>query len=119
LIRFEDGSPHPFVSQSFISISKHDWIKQWVDEDEQEALADDDYGNFGGMSDDGGLGGIDFSKLGAAGGMGDAPGMEGASAGAADDEDDDDDSEDMPDLEDDDKAGVAAEPSKPGIEEVS
>jgi len=91
---------------------------KWVDEDEQEALADDDYGNFG-MGDDGGLGGIDFSKLGAAGGMGETPGMGDMSAGAAGDDDDDDDSEDMPDLEDDDKAGVAAEPSKPGIEEVS
>ena len=42
------------------------------------------------MGDDGGLGGIDFSKLGAAGGMGETPGMEDVSAGAADDDDDDD-----------------------------
>jgi len=89
---------------------------KWVDEDEQEARADDDYGNFG-MNDDGGLGGIDFSKLGTAGGMGDMPDMEGVGAGAGVD-DDDDDSDDMPDLEDDGKAGVP-EPSKPGIEEVS
>jgi len=89
---------------------------KWVDEDEQEARADDDYGNFG-MNDDGGLGGIDFSKLGTAGGMGETPDMEDAGTGAGAD-DDDDDSDDMPDLEDDGKAEVA-EPSKPGIEEVS
>jgi hypothetical protein len=40
------------------------------------------------MGDDGGLGGIDFSKLGAAGGMGEPSGMEGLGAGA-DDEDED------------------------------
>jgi len=94
---------------------------KWVDEDDQEALADDDYGNFGGMGDDGGLGGIDFSKLGAAGGMGESSGMEGMSAGA--DDEDEDDSEDMPDLEEDDKAAVTADSStpdsKPVIEEVS
>lgn len=40
--------------------------KKWVDEDEQDEAADDDYANnFGGGLDEGaGLGNIDFSKLG-------------------------------------------------------
>ena len=38
---------------------------QWVDEDEQNEAPEDDYMNqFGGMGEDGGFGGIDFSKLG-------------------------------------------------------
>ena len=66
-----------------------------MDEDEQNAVPDDDYmNNFGGagMGDDGGFGGIDFSKLGAGageggeGGEGGMPGMEGLDAeGGADD----------------------------------
>lgn len=38
---------------------------QWVDEDEQDESFEDDYAaNFGGFGEDGGLGNIDFSKLG-------------------------------------------------------
>lgn len=52
---------------------------QWVDEDEQDEAIDDDYANnFGGFGDEGGLGNIDFSKLGGlegAGGLGAAAGM--------------------------------------------
>lgn len=49
---------------------------QWVDEDEQDEAVEDDYAaNFGGLGEDGGLGGIDFSKLG--GGAGDLPGAAG------------------------------------------
>lgn len=56
----------------------------------------------GGMGEDGGFGGIDFSKLG--GGAGGMPGMEGigAEGGDEDDEDDDEDVE-MPPLEEADK----------------
>ena len=59
---------------------------QWVDEDEQDEVAEDDYANnFGGLDalggeGGGGLGNIDFSKLGA--GLGDLGGA-GADLGAA------------------------------------
>ncbi|KIX04374.1 uncharacterized protein Z518_05242 [Rhinocladiella mackenziei CBS 650.93] len=82
---------------------------KWVDEDEQNEAPEDDYMNQfgGGLGEDGGFGGIDFSKLG--GGGGDTPGMEGLDAGDADagdddggdDDDDDDDDDEMPDLEED------------------
>lgn len=92
--------------------------KQWVDEDEQDEVADDDdymsrMGGMGGMGADGGFGGIDFSKLGGAG-MG---GM-----GGDDDEDAEDDDEEMPELEgeDDAKEGAAgADKGKAKIEEVA
>jgi len=98
---------------------------KWVDEDEQNAVPEDDYmNNFGGQGmgggDDGGFGGIDFSKLGAgAGGAGmpGMPGMEGLDAeGGADDSDDD-----MPELEDeeDDAKEEASDPKGKKIEEVS
>jgi hypothetical protein len=81
---------------------------KWVDEDEQNEAPEDDYmsqfgGAGGGLGEDGGFGGIDFSKLG--GGGGDMPGMEGLGAGDAEgaDEDDEDD-DDMPDLEEDEAA---------------
>ncbi|KAI1610739.1 HSP20-like chaperone [Exophiala viscosa] len=78
---------------------------KWVDEDEQNEAPEDDYmnqfgGGGGGLGEDGGFGGIDFSKLG--GGGGDMPGMEGLGGGedaGGDDEEEDDD--DMPDLEED------------------
>lgn len=96
---------------------------QWVDEDEQNEAPDDDYmNNFGGgMGEDGGFGGIDFSKLGAgaggAGGMAGMPGMEGLGGEEGEEEDED---EDMPELEDEEE-GEAGESSKaaPKIEEVS
>lgn len=52
---------------------------------------------FGGMGEDGGFGGIDFSKLGGGAG-GDMPGMEGLGAEGEEEDDDDDDDEEMPDL---------------------
>jgi len=63
---------------------------KWVDEDEQDEAVDDDYAaNFGGFGgEEGGLGGIDFSKLG-----GGAAGLD-----AGGDEEDDED-EDLPELE--------------------
>jgi len=82
---------------------------QWVDEDEQNEAPEDDYMNQfgGGLGEDGGFGGIDFSKLGGGGG-GDMPGMEGLGAGdgeaGEDDGDDDDEDDEMPDLEEDDAA---------------
>lgn len=54
---------------------------------------------FGGMGEDGGFGGIDFSKLGAGAG-GDMPGMGGLGGEGDEDDEDDDDDEDMPDLAD-------------------
>jgi hypothetical protein len=99
-------------------------LLQWVDEDEQNEAPEDDYmNNFGGqgMGEDGGFGGIDFSKLGAGGaGM---PDM-GTMGDQGEDDEDEDDDEDMPELEDEaDEAdgkgkGKAAE-EKPKIEEVA
>ncbi|KAL2255516.1 hypothetical protein VTK26DRAFT_3204 [Humicola hyalothermophila] len=57
---------------------------KWVDEDEQDEAADDDFSKFGDMGGD--FGGIDFSKLGGGAGM-----------PTGDEEDDSDD--DMPPLE--------------------
>jgi hypothetical protein len=75
-------------------------ILQWVDQDEQNEAPEDDYmNNFGGqgMGEDGGFGGIDFSKLGAGGaGM---PDMGGEGEDDNDEEEEDDD-EEMPELED-------------------
>lgn len=69
---------------------------------------------FGGGDQDGGFGGIDFSKLGGAqdlSGLGGAGGM-GGLQGLDDDTEDDDE---MPDLEDDKKAGgISAVPAPAG-----
>ncbi|CRG83758.1 Protein wos2 [Talaromyces islandicus] len=76
---------------------------KWVDEDEQDEGVDDDYAaNFGGFGEEGGLGGIDFSKLG--GGNLDALGGEG---------EEEEGDEDLPELEGDEK------PSDKKIEELS
>jgi len=75
---------------------------KWVDEDEQDAVADDDDymsrmgamgGGAGGMVGDGGFGGIDFSKLGGAGGMPDFGGEDDEG-----DEEEEEDDEEMPEL---------------------
>jgi len=93
---------------------------KWVDEDEQDEInEDEDYMSkmnpMMGGGDDGGFGGIDFSKLGAAQGMGGLPDM----GGDAPDSDDDDD-EEMPELEDE-KAKPAGDAKAEGkkIEEVA
>jgi len=77
---------------------------KWVDEDDQNEAPEDDYMNqFGaGMGEDGGFGGIDFSKLG--GGGGDMPGMEGLGGGEGEEGEDEDDDE-MPDLEEEEEEG--------------
>lgn len=94
---------------------------KWVDEDEQDAQPDDDdYMNkmnpMGGDGD-GGFGGIDFSKLGAAQGMGGMPDL-GEMANADEDSSDDDD-EDMPELEGDDEKPEAATEAAKKTEEAS
>ncbi|KAG5291420.1 cell cycle regulator p21 protein [Histoplasma ohiense] len=86
---------------------------KWVDEDEQDTLADDDYGNLGDMGGMGDMGGIDFSKLGA--GMGGMAGMDAMADEGGDDEGSEDD---MPALEEDIKDGDAKD-TKPKIEEVA
>ncbi|EAW13246.1 Hsp90 cochaperone SBA1 [Aspergillus clavatus NRRL 1] len=81
---------------------------KWVDEDEQDEAVDDDYANnFGGFDglDQGGLGNIDFSKLGA--GLGGAEGFGGAEGAEGAEEED----EEMPELE--------GEVKTPKIQEVS
>lgn len=87
---------------------------KWVDEDEQNEAPEDDYMNQfgGGMGEDGGFGGIDFSKLG--GGAGAMPGMEGLGGDEDEDEDDDEDMPDLADAEDDKAAGKG----KTKIEEI-
>jgi len=115
----EEYWPRLLKDKAKVHFLRTDFDK-WVDEDEQNEAPEDDYmNNFGGgMGEDGGFGGIDFSKLGAgAGGEGGMPGMEGLGAEGGDDEEDD---EDMPELEDE-EGEEAGESSKtaPKIEEVS
>jgi len=99
----EEYWPRLLKDKAKVHFLRTDFDK-WVDEDEQNEAPEDDYLNQfgGGMGEDGGFGGIDFSKLG--GGAGGMPGMEGIGAEGGDDDDDDEDDEDMPDLEEDDKA---------------
>jgi len=82
---------------------------KWVDEDEQDESVEEDYSaNFGGgLGEDGGLGGIDFSKLGGGADFGGAGG-EGEEGAEGEEESD----EDMPELEGD-------ESGKSKIQEVS
>jgi hypothetical protein len=66
----------------------------------------------GGMGEDGGFGGIDFSKLGAgaeSGGEGGMPGMEGLGTDEGEGEGEDDEDEEMPGLEDEEEEGEKAE----------
>ncbi|KXT10365.1 hypothetical protein AC579_9151 [Pseudocercospora musae] len=112
----EEYWPRLLKDTKKVHFLKTDFDK-WVDEDEQDAVADDDDymsrmgGGMGGMGGDGGFSGIDFSKLG---------GMGGAGMGGEDDEEGDDD-DDMPELEgeDDAKEGAAGAADKDKkIEEV-
>ncbi|TKX21944.1 CS domain-containing protein 1 [Elsinoe australis] len=131
----EDYWPRLLKDKSRVHFLKTNFDK-WVDEDEQNEVAeDDDYmsrmggmggmpgmegmggmpgmggmGGMPGMGGDGGFGGIDFSKLGAgAGGM--------DFGGAGDDGEDDDD--EMPELEgEENKEGAAGSSSGAKIQEV-
>ncbi|KAK4455722.1 HSP20-like chaperone [Podospora aff. communis PSN243] len=62
---------------------------KWVDEDEQNEAAEEDFSNFGGMGGGGDFGGIDFSKLGGGAGL----------PTDDDGEEEESDDEDMPPLE--------------------
>jgi len=118
----EEYWPRLLKDKAKVHYLKTDFDK-WVDEDEQNEAPEDDYmNNFGGagMGEDGGFGGIDFSKLGAGAGGAGMPGMEGLG-----DDDADDSDEEMPELEDEeapeDKPEKADESSKSTakIEEVA
>jgi len=121
----EEYWPRLLKDKAKVHFLRTDFDK-WVDQDEQNEAPEDDYmNNFGGgMGDDGGFGGIDFSKLGAgagAGGDGDAD-MEGL--GGEEDEGDEDDDEEMPELDDGEGKGEKAEAGEsskaaPKIEEVN
>ncbi|KAL2786447.1 HSP20-like chaperone [Aspergillus keveii] len=105
----EEFWPRLLETKQKIHFLKTDFDK-WVDEDEQDEAPEDDYANnFGGFDgmDQGGLGNIDFSKLGAG-----LPGAEGGELPADAEESDDDE---MPELEEADKP--ADKSSK--IQEVS
>lgn len=108
----EEYWPRLLKDKAKVHFLKTDFDK-WVDEDEQDAVPDDDdyMSRMGGMGmgGDGGFGGIDFSKLGGAAGMG---------GGEEDEEEEDEDEdEDMPELEDEAAAGAAKGDKK--IEEVA
>ncbi|KAL5343237.1 HSP20-like chaperone [Aspergillus crustosus] len=105
----EEFWPRLLETKQKIHFLKTDFDK-WVDEDEQDEAPEEDYANnFGGLdgADQGGLGNIDFSKLGGlpgAGGAGEFPGGEEES-----------DDEELPELEEaDNKAG-----DKSKIQEIS
>ncbi|KAJ5690442.1 Co-chaperone protein SBA1 [Penicillium macrosclerotiorum] len=88
---------------------------KWVDEDEQDEAADDDYANnFGGFGggDEGGLSNIDFSKLGGMGGAGGMPDLSALAGGMGDEGDEGEDDEDLPELEE-------VEEAKSKIQEVN
>ncbi|KAK1772380.1 protein wos2 [Phialemonium atrogriseum] len=77
---------------------------KWVDEDEQNEVAEqEDMSNFGGMGG-GDFGGIDFSKLGGGAGLGGMP---------EDGDEEDSDDDEMPALEDaEEEAASAAKPAE-------
>ncbi|KAI1637304.1 HSP20-like chaperone [Biscogniauxia mediterranea] len=101
----EEYWPRLLKEPKKLQFLKTDFDK-WVDEDEQNEAPEEDFSQFGGMGGMGGMpgmgggdfGGIDFSKLGAAGGV----------PGGDEDEEDDDDDDDMPALEGEEEAKVEA-----------
>jgi len=117
----EEFWPRLLKDKAKVHFLRTDFDK-WVDEDEQNEAPEDDYmnnmGGAGGMGEDGGFGGIDFSKLGAAAGAGgDEPDLD---AEEGEDESDDE----MPDLEGEDAEGTAEDIKGKGkesakIEEVA
>ncbi|KAI1754915.1 HSP20-like chaperone [Xylaria castorea] len=111
----EEYWPRLLKDAAKVQFVKTDFDK-WVDEDEQNEVADEDLSQFGGgmggmgggMGGMGGMGGdfggIDFSKLGGMGGMG---GM-GGGGGGSDDEEDEEEEDDMPALEGEEDAKTDA-----------
>jgi len=119
----EEYWPRLLKDKAKVHFLKTDFDK-WVDEDEQNEAPEDDYmNNFGagagGMGEDGGFGGIDFSKLGA--GAGGLPGADdvGEDDVGEDDEGSDDDDEDMPELEEEEEDAKDTSTGKSKVEEVS
>jgi hypothetical protein len=124
--------PRLLKDKARVHYLKTDFDK-WVDEDEQDEAPDDDFANqYGGDMGEGGMGGIDFSKLGGgAGGMPDMSAFSGMGGAGGDDfgEEEEDDDEEMPELKDGtEPTPVAAAPHEhkeaeaaahPKIEEVS
>ncbi|PGH16483.1 hypothetical protein AJ80_05168 [Polytolypa hystricis UAMH7299] len=113
----EEYWPRLLKDSRKVHFLKTDFDK-WVDEDEQDEAEEDLAGGFPAGGDNG-LGGIDFSKLGAGGmpgmpGMGDMGDMGGFGAGEEEDDDDE-----MPELEDPSGSKPEAAESKPKIEEVA
>ncbi|TPX17056.1 uncharacterized protein E0L32_012290 [Thyridium curvatum] len=105
----EEYWPRLLKDSKKVHFLKTDFDK-WVDEDEQDEAAEDDFSQFGGMGGmpgmggmgGGDFGGIDFSKLGG-GGM----------PSAEDDDEDDEDDDDMPPLEGEEEDAAAAAAAKP------
>ncbi|KAH7040170.1 HSP20-like chaperone [Microdochium trichocladiopsis] len=107
----EEYWPRLLKEAKKVQFLKTDFDK-WVDEDEQNEAPEDDFSQFGGAGmggmpgmGGGDFGGIDFSKLGGAGGL---PGGLGDEEEEEDEEDDDDD---MPALEGEEDSKAAAKPS--------
>ncbi|KAJ6036754.1 Co-chaperone protein SBA1 [Penicillium herquei] len=112
----EEFWPRLLKENKKVHFLKTDFDK-WVDEDEQDEAAEDDYANnfggFGGEGGEGGAGGlsnIDFSKLGGMGmggegGMPDFSALAGAAGGAPGAEGENDDDE-LPELEDEESSKI-------------
>ncbi|KAH8899616.1 HSP20-like chaperone [Thozetella sp. PMI_491] len=104
----EEYWPRLLKESKKVHFLKTDFDK-WVDEDEQNEAAEDDFSNFGGMGGmpgmgGGDFGGIDFSKLGGGGGL---------PTGEEDEEEDEEESDDdMPPLEGDEEEDKAAGKAK-------
>jgi len=122
----EEFWPRLLKDTKKVHFLKTDFDK-WVDEDEQEEAPEEDVAGMGGMGGmpgmgdmssmmggaGGDFGGIDFSKLG---------GAEGLGAGLGEGDDDDDDDEDIPGLEGEDEdaeASASASKSSSKIEEIN
>ncbi|KAI1906674.1 p23 chaperone protein wos2 [Ophidiomyces ophidiicola] len=105
----EEYWPRLLKESKKVHFVKTDFDK-WVDEDEQDEAPEEDFSMPGGFGGDGGLGGIDFSKLGGGQNIAELAG----DAAAGDDGSDEDD--DMPELEEEKTPGQAS--ATPKIEEL-
>ncbi|KAK7421433.1 p23 chaperone protein wos2 [Neonectria magnoliae] len=112
----EEYWPRLLKEAKRVHFLKTDFDK-WVDEDDQNEAADEDFSQFGnqpgaGMGgmpgmDGGDFGGIDFSKL-AAGGAGGLPNMDALGGEDADEDEEEEEEDDMPALESVDASKPAA-----------